>query len=570
MAFSTAAVVVRKPNGLTTPFIATADSDVARGNSLVAAVSAAASGDAVLMAAGGFTVAGNIAKNGISIYGGPDTTITYPRGQATCLFADANANTTFSLQGSIDISITVDNDLAGSFPGLCRLQNTASNFDLNFRDLNILADDGLNIGSDDINIIDIKGRFNLNARNVTIDNQRLGGITRFCWWTDQRADFRVVNIAAQSQDINTPIIYAWFTTDATNRAADCNLFLTANKIEAGSETLLMQDTAANVTVIPAVWVDSLLLEGSIHNYGGVKCYVETEKFNGTTYSNGAGNTTNTQIFITAEKWSNSILSYGIDLSSRWLEGVGPARFVLNVGSFEPVVGNVEMIYTNVAGVEVYLTAGRMPGAPSNAPITVSNGYVGIVSAFLSSDVGAKDLICAGGTISLTGGVHLDTSKVTVTNTTTGTVTVTGSIVGPQFPQHVVAAGTPYTITATSAAVVLSTTSPIVTLAASGSYIVRAFANLQYASATFAASRTVTVKLRRTNNTAADLTNGSAVLATGIVTSVTSTFELVELEATTYTGTTGDVLTIFADVSVVPTGGTGFQVVGAWIDARLVA
>lgn len=117
-----------------------------------------------------------------------------------------------------------------------------------------------------------------------------------------------------------------------------------------------------------------------------------------------------------------------------------------------------------------------------------------------------------------------------------------------------AAGTAYALTATSAALTFGTTSPVLTFVNSGTYLIFAKANLEYAGATFAASRVVTLKLRRTNNTAADLTNGSTVVNTAIVTTVTAVLANSALPVIKYVATAGDIITIFGDVSVVPTAG----------------
>ena len=119
-----------------------------------------------------------------------------------------------------------------------------------------------------------------------------------------------------------------------------------------------------------------------------------------------------------------------------------------------------------------------------------------------------------------------------------------------------AAGTAYSLTATSAALDFGTTDPVVTIDKAGTYAIRGKVTLNYTGATFAASRTVTLKLRRTNNTAADLTNGTTTVLTAIVTTVTATFMVVELPEVLYTtANTNDAITIFADVSVVPTAGS---------------
>ncbi len=129
----------------------------------------------------------------------------------------------------------------------------------------------------------------------------------------------------------------------------------------------------------------------------------------------------------------------------------------------------------------------------------------------------------------------------------------------------VAAGTAYSLTNTAAALDFGTTDPVVTITTPGTYKPRGWVVLAYNGATFAASRTVTIKLRRTNNTAADLTNGTVVLQTAIITTVTATFMVVYFQADDYvTLNSDDSITIFADVSTVPSAGS-LDATAAWIE-----
>ncbi len=118
-----------------------------------------------------------------------------------------------------------------------------------------------------------------------------------------------------------------------------------------------------------------------------------------------------------------------------------------------------------------------------------------------------------------------------------------------------AAGTAYQLTNTAAALTFGTTQPVITFTNTGTYAVRARVQLDYNAATFAAVRTVTAKLRRTNNTAADIANGSRAVKTQIVTLLTGTFLIVELPEVIVAVTAGDAWTIFASVNTVPSAGS---------------
>lgn len=124
-----------------------------------------------------------------------------------------------------------------------------------------------------------------------------------------------------------------------------------------------------------------------------------------------------------------------------------------------------------------------------------------------------------------------------------------------YPLTAYAAGTAYALTATSAVVALGTTPATLVLDKAGTYLITSRVNLELAAATFAANRDVTLKLRRTNNTAADVSNSATVVGTGVTTTETGVLVIANLPGVLYTTTrTDDSLSIFADVSVIPTAG----------------
>ena len=121
---------------------------------------------------------------------------------------------------------------------------------------------------------------------------------------------------------------------------------------------------------------------------------------------------------------------------------------------------------------------------------------------------------------------------------------------------VYATGTAYALTNSSAALDFGTTDPSLTLSKPGTWLIFGRVNLKYNAATFAASRTVTIKLRRTNNTAADLTSGSTTFLTDIITTLTYTAGVLTIQPVLYSTTnSNDAITIFGDVGVVPTAGS---------------
>lgn len=123
------------------------------------------------------------------------------------------------------------------------------------------------------------------------------------------------------------------------------------------------------------------------------------------------------------------------------------------------------------------------------------------------------------------------------------------------PSSVYSAGSVYSLTNTPALLTFGTTSPSLTLTKPGTYLLLVNTQLDYAAATFAAVRSATLKLRRTNNTPADLTNGSVVLKTDIITLLTYTLGQSAWWTLYSTTNSDDNIQIFGSIDVIPTAGT---------------
>jgi hypothetical protein len=122
----------------------------------------------------------------------------------------------------------------------------------------------------------------------------------------------------------------------------------------------------------------------------------------------------------------------------------------------------------------------------------------------------------------------------------------------------VASGTAYTLTASMAAVDFGTTDPVVTLSGGTSQKWAIFATIQvnYVGATFAANQTVSAKIRRTNNTAADLTDSTRSDLLDVVTTLTSVGPSISLGPIYYTPSgTADALQVYATLSATPSAGS---------------
>lgn len=132
-------------------------------------------------------------------------------------------------------------------------------------------------------------------------------------------------------------------------------------------------------------------------------------------------------------------------------------------------------------------------------------------------------------------------KVTVNSVNTGTV---------------YAAGTAYALTDTAALLDFGTTDPTLVVDEAGTYLIFGRAYVKYNAATYAGTQTATIKLRRTNNTAADVTGATTTATMRIITTITDSVGIMELPPVIYTTTNADdSISVFGSVSAAPAAGS---------------
>ena len=138
----------------------------------------------------------------------------------------------------------------------------------------------------------------------------------------------------------------------------------------------------------------------------------------------------------------------------------------------------------------------------------------------------------------------------------------GAIVSLSFPMpdldtvSAYAVGTAYSVTAVSLPLTFGTTSPIVTIDKPGTWLIMARVRWDYNGATFGTERTVFTRLRRMNNTSAELTNSLTEWITETVTTESRTALFQQMPPVIYTtANSDDSVTILSSVSVVPSVGS---------------
>lgn len=129
--------------------------------------------------------------------------------------------------------------------------------------------------------------------------------------------------------------------------------------------------------------------------------------------------------------------------------------------------------------------------------------------------------------------------------------VTRSRLIPQL--SVYAAGTIYNLTATAALIDFGTTDPSLTITGAGSWLLLGRAFIRLYGAVWAGNESCTLKLRRTNNTAADITSATT---TAKLETITDSIGPLMIPPVVYTTAfTDDVISLFGSVSTLPISGT---------------
>lgn len=228
-------------------------------------------------------------------------------------------------------------------------------------------------------------------------------------------------------------------------------------------------------------------------------------------------------------------------------GTGTASPALVAGSNVTITGT----WPN----QTVASSSASTGANPTGTIGLS-GVNGSASTFLRSD-GAPPLSQA--IIPTWTGLHTFNAGLTSTAGTNSIAPFVDSVDGVtplNNINQVVAAGTAYTMTATYGSITFGTTSPILTIANAGTYAIYVDVQLNLVGATYVTYDSASIKLRRTNNTAADLagsTFGTFIPTISTITAVGPYLHVGPIKYTT-TGTT-DTITVQGALGSLPSAGS---------------
>lgn len=211
-----------------------------------------------------------------------------------------------------------------------------------------------------------------------------------------------------------------------------------------------------------------------------------------------------------------------------------------------------------AGVSMNNASANTLTVPANASVAFP---IGRVIPVLQLGAGTTTITAAGGvTINAPGGLLTmagQNSMIGLVKTATNTWQLTGQVSANAATGQTVAAGTSYTLTASPADVIFGTTSPITpALGATGTYLVTATIQTSLSGATYASAAQVNYNLRRTNNTAADIsgTTFGAILTPVAITTITEIANTITISYLYTTANTTDTIGIRGVVSATPSAG----------------
>ena len=195
--------------------------------------------------------------------------------------------------------------------------------------------------------------------------------------------------------------------------------------------------------------------------------------------------------------------------------------------------------------------------PLDGDLTAIAALTGTHNIYYRSATNTWSSVTIGTGLNFTGAtLAVNTPTPTPTATPTPTPTPTPTATPTITPITAYASGTVYSLTNTDALVDFGTTDPTIVLDKSGTYLLFGRAYLVYNGATYAANQTVTIHLRRTNNTAGNVANATTTATLRIVTTLTDTVGVMPLPPVVYsTSNTTDSISVYGSLSATPAAGT---------------
>jgi hypothetical protein len=113
-----------------------------------------------------------------------------------------------------------------------------------------------------------------------------------------------------------------------------------------------------------------------------------------------------------------------------------------------------------------------------------------------------------------------------------------------------------------------TTDPELVITSAGTWLIHYYCRVDYTGTTYVGNETVTIKLRRTNNTAADLTNSTREALLQIVTTLDGTATVLSGTIPYVTTNADDNIQMWGSVTALPAAGSVDAVEAAIVAERI--
>lgn len=271
----------------------------------------------------------------------------------------------------------------------------------------------------------------------------------------------------------------------------------------------------------------------------------------------------TKAFVAANYYTKTVSDARFLQSFTELDPTVPA-YSKTLSAFSVIKAATDPLYRPISYVPSFSDITSKPTTLSGYGITDAQGQLfsgtNIKTINGTSVLGSGNIVTGSGTVTSVG--LSAPSAFTIYGspvTSSGTLTLTGAGTSSQVidgtgalknltPFAGYGTGTPYALTTSSAAIDLGTSDPTITITSPGTYLITSNVQLEYAGLTTVLN-TCSFKLRRTNNTPADLANASTNFTVPALTLASQTGGDADLNAIIYTtSNSNDKIDIFGNRS----------------------
>lgn len=384
-------VKVTTPQGATTVFKATADTNAARGTAVTNAKTAAVSGDLISVGTGTFE-AKNLFKTGVNWHLSAGTILLNSTDAAVGVFDDSSAGANGAIVCTISGSGQIKHT-AGGLHGAIYITNAGSVVDT---------------AADLLSTTDATCLYQSNGSSSTRVRSISSTAGAGVWWDGVCGPMFV-----EAEDI-TASTNAIYSSPGASGVGD--LFVRAKKIVSTASNAI-QTTGTEVGT--RTWIEAESIIGSLVTVtlASNKTYITTQKLDGvgSATSSVVDTRFTSQLWLTAQKvTSNSAAAV-------------PAVRVKNTSTAYLDVAHWEILGSESSGVEIQDTAnayfeGVMHRGTNGDAILATAGTATVRNASISTQVGYFDLNNVGGTLNVFGSKY-DRTKVS------GAISALGNFVG---------------------------------------------------------------------------------------------------------------------------------------------